>query len=460
MCLTKRKDEGELADAPLPKHGKRLFIRAILHWVNEYGQNRQCEGNFLVDSGCTGAIMNSEFVFQHKLPWVKRAEPVRVTGADGSPIEGAGVRYTTPLTMRIGHHQEEISWEIGQLEKGISGYLPIEWLTKHNPEIDWETGILRWRSDFCKSHCLPLSMREAVRNFVKLLREAKVWETEAEAEAEVDAEAEPGGKVAGTRKATEADVEWHDEEGGNIADRIPEIYREWASVFSEEEINRLPDHTEYDHQIELVEGAVPPFGPIYPLSEKELEVLREYLRKELAAGKVRRSKSPAGAPIIFVPKPNGSMRLCVDYRGVNKVTVKDRTPLPLMSELRERLGRAKIFTKLDLKNGYNLIRIAEGDEWKTAFRTRYGLFEYLVMPFELCNAPGTFQVMINKVLQELLDEDVIVYIDDILIYSEDEETHVELVKKVLEQLKTNHLCVSIKKSVFHAPEVEYLGYHM
>jgi hypothetical protein len=402
--------------------------------------------------------MNSEFVFQHKLPWVKRAEPVRVTGADGSPIEGAGVRYTTLLTMRIGHHQEEISWEIGQLEKGISGYLPIEWLTKHNPEIDWETGILRWRSDFCKSHCLPLSMREAVRNFVKLLREAKVWETEAEAE--VDAEAEPGGKVAGTRKATEADVEWHDEEGGNIADRIPEIYREWASVFSEEEINRLPDHTEYDDQIELVEGAVPPFGPIYLLSEKELEVLREYLRKELAAGKVRRSKSPAGAPIIFVPKPDGSMRLCVDYRGVNKVTVKDRTPLPLMSELRERLGRAKIFTKLDLKNGYNLIRIAEGDEWKTAFRTRYGLFEYLVMPFELCNAPGTFQAMINKVLQELLDEDVIVYIDDILIYSEDEETHVELVKKVLEQLKTNHLCVSIKKSVFHAPEVEYLGYHM
>jgi hypothetical protein len=205
---------------------------------------------------------------------------------------------------------------------------------------------------------------------------------------------------------------------------------------------------------------VPPFGPIYPLSEKELEVLREYPRKELAAGKVWRSKSPAGAPIIFVPKPDGSMRLCVDYRGVNKVTVKDRTPLPLMSELRERLGRAKIFTKLNLKNGYNLIRIAEGDEWKTAFRTRYGLFECLVMPFELCNAPGTFQAIINKVLQELLDEGVIVYIDDILIYSEDEENHVELVKKVLEQLRTNHLCVSIKKSVFHAPEVEYLGYHI
>jgi hypothetical protein len=269
MCFTKRKAEGEPAEAPLPKHGKteaplpkhgkRLFIRAILHWVNEHGKNRQCEGIFLVDSGCTGAIMNSEFVVQHKLPWVKRAEPVRVTGADGTPIEGAGVKYTTPLTMRIGYHQEEISWEIGQLEKGISGYLSIEWLTNHNPE------------------------------------------------------------VAGARKAdanSGAEIEWHDEEGGNMADRLPEMYREWASVFSEEEINRLPDHTECDHRTEVVEGAVPPFGPIYPPSEEELQALREYLRKELAAGKIRRAKSPAGAPSVVVPTPDGSMRLCVNYRGL------------------------------------------------------------------------------------------------------------------------------------------------
>jgi hypothetical protein len=105
------------------------------------------------------------------------------------------------------------------------------------------------------------------------------------------------------------------------------------------------------------------------------------------------------------------LRLCVDYRGLNKVTIKDRTPLPLMTELRERLAKATIFTLLDLKNGYNLIRIKEGDEWKTAFRTRYGLFEYTVMPFGLCNAPGTFQSMINDVLRDLLDAGTVVYID-------------------------------------------------
>jgi hypothetical protein len=247
---------------------------------------------------------------------------------------------------------------------------------------------------------------------------------------------------------------------GDIAERLLERYRRWALVFSEEEINRLPNHTEYDHEIQLVDGAQPPFGPIYPLSEKELQGLCEYPRMELAAGKIRESKSPAGASMIFVPKPDGSLRLCVDYRGLNRVTVKDPTRLPLMAELHERLGRAKIFTKLDLKNSYNLIRIAQGDEWKTAFRTRYGLFEYLVMPFGLCNAPGTFQAMINKVLHDLIDEGVILCMDDILIYSEDEESHIMLVEKVLQMLKDNHLCASIKKSVFHALEVEYLGYHI
>jgi hypothetical protein len=142
-------------DAPLPKHGKRLFIQASLFWQNEYGRNRQCQGKFLIDSGCTGAILNAEFVAAHKMPWVRRECPVEVRSADGTPIEDAGSKYSTPLTMRIGHHQEEVSWEIGKLEKGISGYLPVEWLTKHNPEIDWETGVLKWRSQYRKTHCLP-----------------------------------------------------------------------------------------------------------------------------------------------------------------------------------------------------------------------------------------------------------------------------------------------------------------
>ena len=128
--------------------------------------------------------------------------------------------------------------------------------------------------------------------------------------------------------------------------------------------------------------------------------------KNLAAGKIRISKSSAGIHILFVPKIDGTLRLCVDYRGRNKITVKDRTPLPLMTELREQVANAWMFKKLDLCHSYNLFCIVEVDEWKTAFRTNYGLFEYLVMLFRLCNAPASFQAMINEVLRELLDEEI------------------------------------------------------
>ena len=169
-------------------------------------------------------------------------------------------------------------------------------------------------------------------------------------------------------------------------------------MFSKEEITKLHAHRPYDHEIKLVEGVIPPYGPIYPLLEKELAELRGYLNKETSSGKIQKSKCPAAAPIIFVPKPDKSLWMCVDYRALNKITIKDRTPLPLMSELRERLAKARVFTKLDLKNGYNLIHITEGEEWKTMLHTRYGLFNYLVMPFGLCNAPAIFYAMINEVL--------------------------------------------------------------
>ena len=125
------------------------------------------------------------------------------------------------------------------------------------------------------------------------------------------------------------------------------------------------------------------------------------------SGKIRRSLSPAGAPILFVPKPDGSLRLCIDYRGLNKRTIKNKYPLPLMNEVRDRLGKATVLTKLDLTNGYCLIRMAPGKEWKTAFRSRYGLCEYTIMPFGLCNALSTIQSMINHVFRDMLDAGVI-----------------------------------------------------
>ena len=161
---------------------------------------------------------------------------------------------------------------------------------------------------------------------------------------------------------------------------------------------------------------------------------------------------------MFVPKKSGELRLCVDYRALNRVTEKNRYPLPLISEILDRLSGAKYFTKLDLKDAFHRIRIREGDEWKTAFRTRYGHFEYLVMPFRLTNAPATFQSYIHQALHGLLDEFCIAYVDDILIFSSDRDSHTKHVRIVLERLEQSQLFINPSKCSFYQDRLHFLGF--
>jgi len=253
-------------------------------------------------------------------------------------------------------------------------------------------------------------------------------------------------------------VLYTDEDGEDIKIKILPEYRDYADIFSQEKMNALPEHSKYDHRINLILEAQLPDGRIYPLSKKELHTLWDYNREMEGHGKITRSFSPIGAPILFVPKPDGTLRLCVNYQGLNKITIKNKYLLPLMSELMSRLSKATIFTKLDLKNGFYLMRMAEGEEWKTTFKSRYGLYEYTVMPFGLCNSPSTFQSKINDIFRDMLDVEVIAYMDDILIYTETVEEHVALVRRVMESLRKARLCLSIRKSSFHQWEVEFLGY--
>ena len=240
---------------------------------------------------------------------------------------------------------------------------------------------------------------------------------------------------------------------------IPKEYEEFSTLFDEEATEEaLPSHQPWDHTIPIKEGMEPSKSPIYPLSAEKLNALREYLDENLKKGFIRESQSPAGYPILFVPKKDGKLRLCVDYRGLNNVTIKNSYPLPLISELQDRLQGAKWFTKFDIPGTYNRIRMKEGEEWKTAMRTRFGLYEYTVMPFGLTNAPATFQAYINNVLRKYLDVFVVVYLDDILVYSTDERKHVEHVRKVLQALKDADLRVKPEKSEFHKQEIEFLGY--
>ena len=177
----------------------------------------------------------------------------------------------------------------------------------------------------------------------------------------------------------------------------------------------------------------------YNMSPAELKVLDDYINEALAKGWIRESKSSAGAPIVFSPKKNGELRVCVNYRGLNAITFKNRYPLPLISELLDRLNGSVVFSKIDLKNAYYRIRIREGDEWKTAFRTRYGHFEYLVVPFRLTNAPTTFQAYINRALRGLVNDFCVVYLDDILVFSKSIEEHQQHLELIIERLRQAEL---------------------
>ncbi|KAG5723957.1 hypothetical protein E4T56_gene9752 [Termitomyces sp. T112] len=222
-----------------------------------------------------------------------------------------------------------------------------------------------------------------------------------------------------------------------LSEVVPLEYHEFADVFSEGSAKELPPHHSYDHKIDLEEGTSPPFNKIYNMSKIKLRALKEYLDDMLGKGFIRPSISAAGAPVLFAKKKDGSLRLCVDYRGLTKVTKKNRYPLPLIRDLVDRLCSAKIYTKIDLRSGYNNIRIAPGHEWKTAFRTHYGLFEYLVMPFRMTNSPATFQYFMNDIFHDMNDIFVIIYLDNILIYS-------------------NLLAEHSEHCSFHTTEVKYL----
>jgi hypothetical protein len=183
-----------------------------------------------------------------------------------------------------------------------------------------------------------------------------------------------------------------------ITDIVPTEYHKFLPLFSEAEANKLLPHRPYGCHIALKEGFTPQFSPIYSLSRTELKALRKYLDENLSKGFILVSSSPAGAHIVFIKKGDGSLYLCVDYRGLNEGTIKTHYPLPLLHKILLCLQNAKYFTKLDIHGVYNLVRMAEGEEWKTAFRTWYGLFESLVMPFGLTYAPAGFQHFINDIV--------------------------------------------------------------
>lgn len=247
--------------------------------------------------------------------------------------------------------------------------------------------------------------------------------------------------------------------------RLPDQVKDFAHLFADDGgANELPtSRGDLDHAIDLrKEGAkplTPPWGPLYNMSREELLVLRKTLTDLLSKGWIRPSSSSAASPVLFAKKPSGGLRFCVDYRGLNAITIPDRYLLPLFKETPRQLSKARWFTKLDVKSAFHRIRIREGDEWLTAFRCRLGLFEWLVTSFGLINAPATFQRYINEHLREHLDLDATAYIDDVLAYTDgSEEGHCKTVRSILGKLDKAGLYLDIDKCDFLCEQVKYLGF--
>ena len=237
---------------------------------------------------------------------------------------------------------------------------------------------------------------------------------------------------------------------------IPSV-SDFPDVFPEELLG-LPPHREIEFAIDVVPGATPASITPYKMAPLELKELKLQLQELLEKGFIRPSVSPWGAPVLFVKKKDGTLRLCIDYRQLNKLTVKNKYQLPRIDDLFDQLKGASIFSKIDLRSGYHQLRIKDADVHKTAFRTRYGHYEFLVMPFELTNAPAAFMDLMNRVFRPYVDQFVVVFINDILVYSKDRESHDTHLQVVLETLRKEQLYAKLSKCEFWMNEVSFLGH--
>lgn len=397
-----------------------------LHHITLTSPTETKNSTVLIDSGSDANLMDFKVAKELGLEFISLSKPLEASALDGHLLCHI-THYSQSVQLAFpDNHTETLSFHLFESVQHPL-ILGFPWLKHHNPHIDWSSGkILGWRAE-CSKTCFPFCPAPVQSPPV------------------ISPLAHPA--VSVTPESDYPDLS-----------KVPQCYHDLKEVFNKTKATSLPPHREYDCAIDLLPGTSPPKGRLYPLSAPEMQAMKEYVDSALKAGLIRPSSSPAGAGFFFVDKKDKSLCPCIDYRGLNDITIKNRYPLPLISSAFELLQGAKVFTKLDLRNAYHLVRIREGDEWKTAFNTPSGHYEYLVMPFGLTNAPAVFQALVNDVLRDMLNIFMFVYLDDILIFSPDEQSHILHVHQVLQRLLDHQLFVKAEKCEFHVPTVSFLGF--
>ncbi|GJU20469.1 putative reverse transcriptase domain-containing protein [Tanacetum coccineum] len=363
---------------------------------------------------------------------------------DVEPADGRIIRLNSILkdcTLNFLNHQLNINLmpvELGSFDAIIG----IDWLAKYQAVIVCSEKIVRipWRNKTLIIHGDGSTQGNVTRlNIISCTKTQKYMEK---------------GFPIFLANVTAKEVE--DKSEKKRLEDIP-IVQDFLEVFPED-LPGLPPTRQVEFQIDLVPGAAPVAQAPYRLAPSEMKELSEQLKELSDKGFIRPSSSPWGAPVLFVKNKDGSFRMCIDYRELNKLTVKNRYPLPGIDDLFDQLQGSSVYSKIDLRSGYHQLRVREEDIPKTTFKTRYGHYEFQVMPFGLTNAPAVFMDLMNRVCKPYLDKFVIVFIDDILIYSKNKQEHEEHLKLILELLKKEELYAKFSKCEFWIPKVQFLGH--
>jgi hypothetical protein len=460
----------------------------------------------MIDCGGTEeAFMDRRFAAQRKMQLLPLRKPRVLELADGRLVDRMTHLAIFNLEVGEGHVEQILAYVTDLAEYGV--ILGRPWLNKHDPTIRWSADRITFDSGYCLHHCLKYNLpttvygrvgcpisdsqekekrakrrsdKEQVKPdrrgafdvfgvsaayFMKVARKvgaqlAALWPEDWDRVDAPPTEDMTAAKVCAVTasdwdKFMRAKKEYTRQE---IEEKLPEQLRQYAWVFEKNRADSLPPHRNSDFEIKLKDGANPPYRKAYPMARDELQAVRKYIEEHLAKGFIRPSTSSVASPVLLVKKPGGGLRFCVDYRSLNALTVKNRYPIPLIRETLDRLCKSQWFTKIDIVAAFSRVRIKEGHQHLTAFISSLGLYEYEVMPFGVCNGPGTFQGLINEVLRELLEDCVSVYLDDILVYSSGTiEEHWAKVAKVLSLLGDSKLFADIDKYDFGVKEVKYLG---
>ena len=432
LCFNCNKPGHTVGKCPKPRRAGPKFVQArVNHASAEEAQSAPevILGTFpvnstpaviLFDSGATHSFISKRFAGAHGLSLVKLKIPMRVHTPGGGMTT---THYCPSVTVEI----QGLIFPANLIlleSKDLDVILGMDWLTRHRGVID------------CASRTIKL--------------------TNAKGEVVTFQSPVPQKPGISLNQAAGEEQEVAVEKTTKKLEDIP-IVREYPEVFPDD-LTTMPPKRDIEFRIDLVPGTAPIHKRPYRMGANELAEVKKQVDEQLQKGYIRPSTSPWGAPVIFVEKKDKTKRMCVDYRALNEVTIKNKYPLPRIDDLFDQLKGATVFSKIDLRSGYHQLRIREEDIPKTAFITRYGLFECTVMSFGLTNAPAFFMNLMNKVFMEFLDKFVVVFIDDILIYSKSEEEHEQHLRLVLEKLKEHQLYAKFSKCDFWLKEVQFLGH--